>query len=238
MEQLRYFEQLATPYHIAFAVSSGLYHSRRYQSTLEIIPAEKRRYFDKSGNLAMCYAGFAQQPFSNRQALGAGKAAFLSCAYDVASDWGKSDTVTQAFENIVAQEASPQLAAMAIDLLHKDMQGQLLYDGLERGVVATRFVLEMMGLQELFEAKTDIKRLGIHLQIVDDVLDYQEDILMGDQNCLVSDQRADYLTSLVVNLDDNSLQTLFPYGGILTHAIRKAREQAQNMLAEPAKYFS
>lgn len=237
MERPRYYDQLAIPYHTTLAVSSGLYHSAKYRSKLEVTPTENNRYFRKSRNLSMCYAGFVQDPFSRSQALDAGKAAFLSCAFDVASDWNKGPSVLNSFEDIVFHEVTPPLADMAIDLLYRDIEGKLKYDGLERGIVATRFILEMMGLQDSFETKTDVDNLGIQLQIVDDVLDYKEDVLVGDQNCLTSDRRDEYLNSFLVDLGKESTERLFPYGGILTYAIAKARQQAESMLANPSQYF-
>lgn len=122
MEKLRLHDRIAVPYLATVAVSSSLFQSMKYRSTLEITPSENGRYFRKSRNLAMCYAGFAQDPFSAHQALGAGKAAFLSCVYDVASDWKKGNSVVSAFENLVTHEASPKLADMAIGLLRRDME--------------------------------------------------------------------------------------------------------------------
>lgn len=95
----------------------------------------------------------------------------------------------------------------------------------------------MMGLQRLFEEKTDVDQLGIHLQIVDDVLDYRDDVVAGDQNCLTADKRDEYLTSLVQTFDETQIKSLFPYGGILTYAISKARQQAEDMLKNPSSHF-
>ena len=222
----------------AIAIGSSLIDSARYAHTLQINHSEWNRYFKKSANLAMCYSGFAQD-ISIRQAQGAGHAAFLSCAYDVVTDWGKDAKLQSAYTKILEAETTATLTKMAMDLLDRDVNGVLLDDGLERGIVATEFVLQMMGIRRVYERKCDIRQLGLNLQIVDDVLDYEGDVAQGDQNCLTNAVlRKAYLKRLPNDLSDLVLDELFPYGGILTIAIRMARNKAENMLAVPEKYFS
>lgn len=170
------------------AVAAGLVDNIRYIHDLQIKPSERTRYFKKTANLSMCYAGFAQD-FSFGQARGAGHAAFLSCAYDVVTDWGKSLDLQASYVKVLHSETSPALAEMALDLLKRDLEGTLSDDGLERGVVATEFVLQSMRIREIFDRKCDIRQLGLNLQIVDDVLDYEGDIAEGDQNCLVNTEQ-------------------------------------------------
>lgn len=211
------------------AVRQALQLSLQYAKDLEIKPSEIFRYLKKSASLAACYAGFAQN-LSRDQAAGAGKAAFLSCAYDVVSDWGKSPALCSKFEQILNKEVSVDLADMALGLLNRDLNSGLEYDGLERGIVATRFVLEMMGLKEFFRDKVDVDELGVNLQIVDDVLDYESDIKAGDQNCLTSlKNRYAYLRQLLDFFDEQRIDALFPHAGVLGIAIRRARNKTINM---------
>jgi hypothetical protein len=223
-------ETLNTGLMSVIAAVSGQIHGLRYLTGLEITPAELKRYFGKSTRLALCYSGFAQDK-SYGEAAGAGKAAFLSCAYDVASDWrDKSDPKwAHEFEKIVRAEASPELAEMAIKLYRNDVNGRLEQDGLERGIVALRFILEMMGLQSAYWEKTDIDHLGILLQIVDDVWDYEKDLKAGDENCLSSARRNKYLQMLVDEMHDEHIQRLFPNGGVLLAVIKRARKKAEQM---------
>jgi hypothetical protein len=220
----------------ASAIGEALRMNSHYRRQLQIKPTELVRYTTKSTNLAACYAGFSQHGTHN-EAVGAGKAAFLSCAYDVISDWNKSSYLRGALEGILDAEVSPELKSMALELLDRDMAGHLQHDGLERGVVALRFVLELMGLQENFETKTDVDKLGIDLQIIDDVLDYESDIPVGDTNCLTSNNRTTYLKQVVDAFSDESIQNLFPHAGVLGFAIRKARNKAQQMLSSPNANF-
>lgn len=219
------------------AISAGVADSLRYVHTLQVNPSELGRYFKKTTNLALCYAGFAQE-FSLFQARQAGRAAFLSCAYDVVSDWHKAETLKVSYAGILNSETNPDLANLALDLLDRDLKGNLLDDGLERGVVAVECILQAMGIRQIFDRKCDIRNLGLNLQIVDDVLDYEDDISLGDQNCLTNPRlREDYLRRLPQDFNDLELHYLFPYGGILTYAIKLARQKAENMLAMPERYF-
>ncbi|MBI2074911.1 MAG: hypothetical protein HYT83_03700 [Candidatus Levybacteria bacterium] len=212
------------------AAQEALRLNMQYAKALQIKPTEMFRYLKKSASLAACYAGFAQSS-SRAEAIGAGKAAFLSCAYDVASDWKKPMSVKNASTQILRIQVSSELADMALGLLERDLKGELRYDGLERGIVALNFVLEMMGLRKLFEERTDVDRLGIQLQIVDDVLDFESDGKNSDQNCLTSlPNRSFYLTSLIAYFDEESIHRLFPHAGVLGFAIRRARKKAINIL--------
>lgn len=220
------------------AVATGLVDNIRYARALQIKPDETRRYFKKTTDLSICYAGFAQD-ISLTQARGAGHAAFLSCAYDVVSDWGKPLALRASFERILYSQTSSELADMALGLLEHDVKGVLSDDGLERGVVALEFVLQMMRVREIFDRKCDIRQLGLNLQITDDVLDWEDDIVAGDQNCLTNiELRETYLRRLPDNFGDSTLNTLFPYGKLLTYAVRRVRHKAEDMLVRPNKYFS
>ncbi len=220
------------------AATTGIVDSIKYAHTLQIKPSELWRYFKKSANLAVCYVGFAQD-ISLTQARGAGHAAFLSCAYDVVTDWQKPVSLQNTYAGILCKEASNELVVMALGLLDRDLRGVLLEDGLERGVVATESVLRMMSVRDIFDKKCNIQQLGLNLQIVDDVLDYDDDIKQGDQNCLTNTTfREAYLRRLPEDLDDSKLRELFPHGGILTYAIRHARYKAEKMITYPERYFA
>lgn len=219
------------------AAATGLTDNIRYAHVLQIEPSEYRRYFRKTANISSCYAGFAQR-FSLDQARGAGHAAFLTCAYDVVTDWGKSPSLQNAFASILYARTSPELANMGLDLLDRDTRGVLADDGLERGVVTLEFLLRMMNVRGVFARKCDIRQIGLNLQIVDDVLDYEDDVVMGDQNCLTNlERRESYLGRLKSDLSDSTLRSVFPYGKVLIYTIKLAQDKAEKMLIIPEKYF-
>lgn len=219
------------------AATTGFADNIRYAHVLQIKHYELGRYFRKTTNISLCYAGFAQR-FSFDQAKGAGHTAFLTTAYDVVTDWGKPSDLQTSFANILHARTSPELVSTALSLLNRDTRGVLANDGLERGVVTLEFLLRMMNIREAFDRKCDIKQLGLNLQIVDDVIDWEDDSLKGDQNCLTNAEfREAYLRRIREDLDDLTLQKLFPYGPISIYVIKRAMHKAHNMLTYPEKYF-
>src|SRR5438067_1464233 len=121
--------------HIVAALGAFL-RSVQYAGVLRISQAERVRYVKKSMRLALCYAGFGI-PWNLREAWKAGEAAFLSCAYDVVTDWRHFDKQARsAFENILTDLSRPELRGLALTLYDKDSANQLSCDGLERGAIA------------------------------------------------------------------------------------------------------
>lgn len=221
----------------AVAAATGFADNLRYAQTLQIKPSEIGRYLKKTANISICYAGFAQR-FSFDQARSAGHAAFLTCAYDVVTDWGKPKDLQSSFASIIRVRASPELANMGLDLLNRDVRGVLDDDGLERGVTTLEFLLRMMNIREVFDRKCDIRRLGLNLQIIDDVIDWEDDSVKGDWNCLANTElREVYLKHIQEDFDDLTLRKLFPYGSIPIYVIRKTQRKASDMLTSPEKYF-
>lgn len=209
------------------AAYSAFVHSLRYAGALAISRAERVRYIKKSIRLALCYAGFGT-PWNFREAWRAGKAAFLSCAYDVASDWRHFDgEARSAFERILADSSHVELQKLAMTLYDRDLNNQLSRDGLERGAVALEFILKTMGCEKQRAATWgDLIKLGELLQIVDDVFDYEDDVAVGDQNCLTTANRTAYLTLLLEDLNGENSRRLFGRRSVLVSAIAHARKKA------------
>ena len=218
--------------HICAALRA-LTRSVQYADVLGISRHERIRYLKKSIRLALCYAAFAR-PWNVRQALKAGEAAFLSCAYDVVTDWRRFDQQSRiAFESILSDLSKPDLKELALDLYEKDFKTKLAADGLERGVIALRFIVKTMGCEKEREASWgDLTNLGELLQIVDDVLDYEDDVAAGDHNCLVTMKRDVYLTRLLDGLNSANCRKLFGSGpSVLVFAIAQARKKGVGLLA-------
>ncbi|MFH1970878.1 MAG: class 1 isoprenoid biosynthesis enzyme [Patescibacteria group bacterium] len=214
--------------HIISVIISFLY-SLKYFRLLEIQASEIKRYFFKSMNLALCYAGFSSgMNFSIfKQAQNAGKAAFLCCAYDVVTDWRSFDpSLRKKYERILNSMTSPDLAKMAIDLYQAEVEGILRKDGLERGEIAFCFVTKLMGVYHTLTRKINIADWGIILQIIDDVLDYEEDAKRLEINCLTTDNKDEYLKILIEKGNQNELDRIFPNGLVLKKAIRIAIKKA------------
>ena len=160
--------------------------------------------------------------------MSAGKGAFLGCSYDVVTDWRKFDPqYLKIFEGQLKQYATPPLQDMALELYGKDKMNIFTHDGLERGSIAFRFVTEMMGARKKIEdTGLNIDETGRILQIVDDVLDYEEDIEAGETNCLATPQRQKHLETII----STDIQNHFLPQTPLTVVIEIARRKAQGML--------
>jgi len=77
-----------------------------------------------------------------------------------------------------------------------------------------------------------LDEIGRLCQIVDDVLDYEQDIACGDTNCLTSIRRNLYLKQLISKFGSDETQRLF--GNVrsaLVIAIERARIKAGDLLS-------
>ena len=214
------------------AVLSSFLRSLQYAGALQISRSERVSYTKKSIRLALCYAGFGT-PWNLKEAWKAGEAAFLSCAYDVATDWRHFDKEARsAFEMILSNLSNVELQILAMTLYDKDSKNQLSGDGLERGAIALEFILKTMECEKQRAARWgDLIKLGELLQIVDDVLDYEDDTAAGDQNCLTSTNRVAYLNQLCLALNRENSQRLFGSRSVLVFAIAQARKKATILLS-------
>lgn len=213
------------------AVLSAFLRSFQYAGTLEISRSERVSYTKKSIRLALCYAGFGT-PWSLKEAWKAGEAAYLSCAYDIVTDWRHFEKEARSsFEKILTHLSKVELRNLAMTLYDKDSKNQLCGDGLERGAVALEFILKTMECEKERATRWgDLVKLGELLQIVDDVLDYEDDIAVGDQNCLATPNRTAHLTRLLDDLNRENSRRIFGQRSVLVFAIAQARKKARILL--------
>jgi len=225
----------------AVAVLSALISSAQYVGLLGVRRAEWPRYFKKSTNFALCYVGLGAKG-SIPEAWKAGKAAFLCCAYDVATDWRSfSEDARIAFEDVLFQMVTaPGTRNLAVDLHSKERHGTLSDDGLERGDIALRFALQVMECEQAREASwPDVAKVGMLLQIVDDVLDLEDDLRTGDTNCLTSARRDKHLWDLLESLDECQTRQYFGKRAlVLERVISLARTRASLLLTGQRSPFA
>ncbi len=175
------------------AVSRAVVLSSRWWAVLGVKPREWTRFFLKSANLSLCYSAF-RNGFDFNQAIGAGTAAFLCSAYDVVTDWRHFDPIRgRVFSGLLARYTTQRLSCLAQSLYDAEMRRELSEDGLERGVVAFRFVIAMMGIEQVTAEEYSIHDLGRTLQLIDDLLDFESDSKSGDKNCLSSTRSLEFL---------------------------------------------
>jgi hypothetical protein len=214
------------------AAAVAFYRSARYVRRLGIQPFEIRRYLGKAISLSLCYSEIIPDG-GFRASVGAGTAAFLCCAYDVVTDWRAFDCSSfRCFDDVLHEVVSEQATrALALDLYDRERNRALDEDGLERGPIALRFILALANANPTQESNEfEVIRLGRLLQIVDDVLDYEDDIAHGDLNCLTSPNRARYLRELISDFEPTEVRRAF--GGrssILAGVIEKARLKAARL---------
>ena len=207
----------------ANAVRLGLLYQRR----LGIEFSEVTRYLCKCFNLGLCYAAFVDDHSING-ALGAGKAAFLCCAYDVASDWQKFDEATRwNFEYILRALAPPWSVDLTLDLFQQKQDLTISEDGLERGVIALEFVTGLIGSTPNY-SQYGLKRLGTLLQIVDDALDLEQDRARSERNSLLGVRRTDHLNNLVKS--GPFLEHVFKKSLVMLAVLRLAHRKAEVLL--------
>jgi len=210
---------------IIIAVLYSLFLSIRFMPALGIKPRECRAYLQKSVNLTLCYLAFRSRRSFTQAAL-AGRAAFLCCAYDVVTDWrGFCPQLGHSYRSILEKYAPPRLVRLACSLYAKDRDGCLQQDGLERGPIAFIFVTGLMGSEPLFAQRGDMDRVGLLLQLVDDILDYEQDMAKGDLNCLCSGRREYYLSLASSYLTEDFVSFFFP-SRVMSHVIGHARRKA------------
>lgn len=215
------------------ALSGAIWFSFKYLACLKIKFGEIKRYLMKSINLAACYSGFSM-PGNLGQAFRAGKSAFFCCAYDVVTDWRQFDSSDlDVLKKILLAETSTDISNIVLESYTKEANGQMDEDGLERGSFALRFVIRLIGSESFFAERIDVDYAGRLWQLLDDLLDYEADLQVGDQNCLESPNRLRYLQRAESLLSEPFAST-FLQDRVLAYVARRAAEKARLMAEAPA----
>lgn len=176
----------------------------QYRNVLEITDNENERYMQKSKNLAVLYAWLLWPwPYWPDAIEWSAKAGFLSAAYDVSTDWNRDiNLYKQIFMKIVQEQTSPELWKMALNMFEKDIWGTLDDYWLERGSVSLNLIGKTLGITEEDFIRihgVDISTMWSYLQIVDDVLDVEEDLDLGQINFLQFPSiREEYLDDFII----------------------------------------
>ena len=220
------------------AVGAALVSSIRYQYNLQIKLKECPRYWLKSINLALCYRGFIPNK-SLKASRNAGRAAFYCCAYDVITDWQDyNENGYQWFRRLLTKDVPEHLASIAFRLYEQERSGGLHFDGLSRGIDALEFVSGLIGSATFIRQNTNLQYLGVVMQIVDDVLDFEEDQRNAELNCLLItvEQRRKHLHTLLT-FDLDAFRNLFPHARVLCRVIQIAQEKAKKMTLDERMFL-
>jgi hypothetical protein len=218
------------------AAISALLLSARYAPLLDIRRSERARYLRKSVNCALCYVGLGRTR-SIGEAWRAGRAAFLSTAFDVATDWRRFDPpAIEQFEvllwRLVPDADTRQLA---LDLCERKRHRTFGDSGLGRGEVALQLILRVMtGDDRPHSSWPDVAVVGQTLQLVDDVLDVEHDNVTGEENCLNAHQGERWRRMLLERDAAGELARWFPAGTVLAFVVRRAVRKAAALRLQPS----
>ena len=205
---------------------------RAVSARLRLSGAEKRRFRRKASNLALCYTAFRAD--RGRASIRRCAMAGVCCAtYDVLTDWrGFSEANRALLGEIVTATAGSTRSAIALDLYDTEATGSITDDGLERGYDSILFITGLLGSRPQLERRFDLRRLGMALQVVDDVLDYESDRRSGELNCLASPRRAQYLALMETELSSERMSELYTQGWMLRAVVRYALRKATKLRRE------
>ena len=204
----------------------------RHQGTLNLTAREHLRLTRKTFRLAWCYSAFVPKNHP-RRVRGATEAAFASAVYDVLTDWnGINIENRETLRQVLLQFVSPNLCKIATGLYEKEMTGSLESHGLDRGVDALRFVLDVFGVSVGEVNGYSIEEAGYALQAIDDLLDYESDVRCGDINFLTSSHREQVLGNLNNWISHLPIQIWCERSFAFRIALRRALDKARQLKQE------
>ena len=193
---------------------------------------ELRQFRRKTLNLCLCYLGFNYDN-SVTQIRRTAVAAAACAAYDVLTDWkGFSQENRANLKHILRQVADPESVALALTLYDREWQGLIANDGLERGSCALFLVLRMLGSLAYWQSQLNLGTLGLALQVVDDVLDFEADVAKNETNCLTTPHWRDHLRFMKSELDLPVVRQLYVRGPVLWMAVTWAQKKAERFVRQ------
>lgn len=178
---------------------------------LKIIKKANRLHlWRKTLNLFLCFLPFTDKERPQAQLRGAMTCALLSALYDYETDWVPIQGPDSLYRELLYQTvADVHARKIAWELFETDLHNHLSKHGLERGSDALAFYRIVIGSEWLgkYSAK-EIESCGRSLQIVDDILDLEEDRTNGHTNCLLTDEREQYLREVKEFFESDFYRTL------------------------------
>ncbi len=167
-----------------------------YKGEFDIQKHEIQRAVQKAFHLSLLYSDLFSEQFSWKEVYVLSQAGVASTLYDISSDWWKSLSIYRWKLLFALRELGWEEAAkIGIDLFDKDIEGKLENDGLERGVTTLEYIIASGWTDFLNQMNSStVHTLGFFLQIVDDILDYEEDIKTDDTNCFRSCNADNYVS--------------------------------------------
>jgi hypothetical protein len=144
------------------------------------------RLWRKSANLFWSFLAFTDKDRPQLQLKNAMICALGSALYDYETDWNSVARIEGSlFEAFLYRHVANSAARLLFSqLFSRDLHGKLSRHGLERGSDALLFYHLVIASNWMAHYSVDeIREFGRTLQILDDLLDLEEDIRNGHQNC-------------------------------------------------------
>lgn len=160
----------------------------------------------KSLNLYFCFLAFADKERPKNQCWNAMVAALLSAVYDHDTDWSvaldyESSNFRLLLESYVRDEDAVKIGR---SLFERDLEGKLSEDGLERGSAALTFYTAIIGSVWMdCYTPQEINAFGRLLQIIDDLIDFDNDKKKGHKNCFLCSSHDSFLVEAQVFLESD-----------------------------------
>jgi len=163
--------------------------------------------------------------------------AILSAVYDHDSDWTYGNRKGQNFKNLLHLVEAEDARDMADRLFAKDVGHQLSKHGLERGSVALRFYWLVIKCQWMKGYTAEqVDEFGRKLQILDDLLDFEDDRVAGDTNCLLTNEAGEYITEGTEFLESEFFSKLKENSKIYRVLERKAHQLLKKFSAQKVTF--
>jgi hypothetical protein len=159
--------------------------SMTFKSSFEFCHFKSRlKHSTKAGNLSICFLGFATK-FNAKAVQKSAELGMMSSLFDLVSDGLRYEvSAVEKYLNKCEEIFSQSSSRILTDLLQAKKKNQIPLDGLKRGEIALIVVLDHLGELEEFNKLQSTSEIGELLQIVDDLLDFEEDAKSNHLNFL------------------------------------------------------
>lgn len=188
----------------------------------------------KASNLSMCFLGFSihrGEAYFNRSA----ELGVLAAIFDLVSDQLKFDSRgVRCFSDLLREVLEPELAAISLDTLNRKKEASFVLSGLERGIPALRVIIRHLHAEESWVTESDVIRVGILCQIVDDVLDYRSDFRRDELNFLKQEGWQQYVQGLL-HWDYHVQFRGSQYPLVLFYVVERAKKFAKTLCQPVSK---
>lgn len=191
---------------------------------------DRLRLWRKAVNLYLSFLAFTDKERPVVQLERAMTCAVLSAVYDYDSDHEFGERDGRSFRaTLHALVDSAEVRHIAITLFEKDVAGTFSVDGLERGSEALRVYRLVIGSDWMrVFSDEEIERYGRRLQMIDDLLDLQNDRLVGDANCFLgAESQSEHVAEVRAFIESDFFKHLEERSRVYGSIKRKTQETLQ-----------